>query len=273
VGNSVIKGNRGELTSALPIFAGGGVIDMNANSGGIHVGNGVPTLVENSKITDNSVAATDPAGAPVAIDGGMLVGDSPLTMRSSVIRNNAVTATIATSANGPGGGAFEVDGPATITSTLIADNPVVITSAGGLAAATAAVAVFDFSANPRLVVISGSQITGNSVHVSTATGVATVQGVGLINNGLLELRGVLIRANSGRATGAHTTAQGGGIWNGALLSGPPVELTLRGSQVTGNSLSAGAGGVVQGAGLYTTSAVTRAGFLIARNTPDQCFGC
>ncbi len=68
-------------------------------------------------------------------------------------------------------------------------------------------------------------------------------------------------------------AQGGGIWNGVLLSGPPVKLTLARTAVTRNAVTGSKRITVHGGGLFTTSPVTLTQSLIARNRPDQCFGC
>jgi hypothetical protein len=47
---------------------------MNANAGGIHVGDGIPTTVKNTAITGNSATATDTQGEPISIDAGVIVG-------------------------------------------------------------------------------------------------------------------------------------------------------------------------------------------------------
>jgi Right handed beta helix region len=279
VGDSAVSGNRAELTSSLPIFAADGetVIDMNAHGGGVHVsGGGVPARFDHTVISGNSVRVTDPVGEPLGFDAAMLVdADSSLTMRDSVISHNTVTVTVATTADvGPSGTALELGGSARISNTRITDNHVTVTSPDGVAGATGGVAVYNFSDEPpEQVVIADSVISDNTARAFSTTGSATVQGVGVLNNSLLELRDVVVRGNSGHARGPEATAQGGGIWNGVLLSGPPVELTLRRTRVVENSLSTSAGGTVQGAGLSTTEPVTLQDSVIARNRPDQCFGC
>ena len=279
VRDSAVNGNRAELTSSLPIFAADGetVIDMNAHGGGVHVsGGGVPARFDHTVISGNSVRVTDPVGEPLGFDAAMLVdADSSLTMRDSVISHNTVTVTVATTADvGPSGTALELGGSARISNTRITDNHVTVTSPDGVAGATGGVAVYNFSDEPpEQVVITDSVIANNTARAFSTTGSATVQGVGVLNNSLLELRGVVVRGNSGHARGPEATAQGGGIWNGVLLSGPPVELTLRRTRVIENSLSTSAGGTIQGSGLYTTEPVTLQDSVIARNRPDQCFGC
>jgi hypothetical protein len=272
VRNSVVNNNSASLTSALPSFAGGDLIDMNSNSGGIHVGDGVPTKIDNTEINGNSVTATDLFGEPNAFDAGMLVGDSPLTMRNSTISGNQVTTTSATS-EGPGGSALELDGGGTISHTRITGNTATAFSPGGAAAVNGGLAVLNFNDDPQLVTMQDSVISGNTATASSTTGSATVQGGGIFNNSLLELHNVQVRDNSATATGPSGVAQGGGIWNGVELSPPPVQLTLKHTTVTGNSLNGSPGVTVQGGGLFTTLPVTLTHSLIARNSPDQCFGC
>ncbi len=79
---SRVNRNRANLTSSLPSFAGDGVIELSANSGAIHVGDGVPTRVDSSELADNVVTANDPRGEVLAVDSAMRVGDSPLVMRT-----------------------------------------------------------------------------------------------------------------------------------------------------------------------------------------------
>ena len=118
------------------------------------------------------------------------------------------------------------------------------------------------------MLVRDSVISGNNVTVSSTTGSATVQGVGITNNGVLELRNTRISDNTGTATGPTGDAQGGGIWNGALLFGSPsAELTMRDSKITHNKLSGSAGIALQGGGLFTTFPVTLTHSNISGNVP------
>ena len=99
VQDSVVSNNSASLTSNLPSFYGGALINMNANAGGIHVGTGIPTTVENTAITGNSATATDLQGEPDAIDAGMNVGDSPIVIQNTQIDGNQDTTTSATTAD------------------------------------------------------------------------------------------------------------------------------------------------------------------------------
>jgi hypothetical protein len=151
-----------------------------------------------------------------------------------------------------------------------------VTSTRGPAAVNGALAANSFDNNPEPLVISDSVISGNLATVSSSTGSATVQGVGIFTNTLLELRHVHVSGNIGKATGVTTLAQGGGIYNsnvpGSGYSGPPG-LTMVDTTVTRNSLIVDAGSTVQGAGLFTAAPVTLTDSRITLNTPDQCFGC
>ena len=267
-------GNSVGLTTIRQLANGGKLIDMNANSGGIHVGDSVPTIVDHTAITGNSVLTRGLRGEAVAFDSAMLVGDSKLTMSDSNISGNKVSATMATTADtGPAGTTLELDDGGRISDTSITDNTTAVESARGVAGnAGAGLAVYNFSNDPRLVTVSGGVIGGNYATARTLRGSATVQGVGVLNNSLLDLRGVRV-THSGRATGPACVAQGGGIWNGVLLSGPPVKLTLAHTAVTRNAVTGSKRITVHGGGLFTTSPVTLTQSLIARNRPDQCFGC
>ena len=105
-------------------------------------------------------------------------------------------------------------------------------------------------------------------------GAATIQGVGLANNGELTLTNVDVERNHGVATGLSGAAQGGGIWNGQLFGGPDSPLTLVDSQVKGNVLDGSQGVTLQGGGIFTPGfPLTLTGSSVKHNTPDDCFGC
>jgi hypothetical protein len=274
VKNTMVNGNSAQLTSALPVFAGAAVIEMNANSGGIHVSAGVPTTVANSTISANSVSADDPSGEPLAFDSAMVIEDSPVTMRNTQIIGNQLTATVATEADvGAGGSALELDGGGTIANSHITGNVMTVISASGNAAVTGALAVLNYTDDPRLVTVQSSVISGNTASASSTSGSANVHGAGIYNNSLLELRNVQVSNNVANAMAPFGTAEGGGIWNGIELTGPPVTLTLENTSVIHNSVTGSSGITVQGGGLFTSEPVTLTNSRIARNTPDQCFGC
>jgi hypothetical protein len=272
VSNTTVTGNSASLTTNLPKFAGGQLIGLNANSGGIHVGDGVPTTVDGTVIADNSVSADGPHAEADAIDAAMNVGDSPLNMRDSTISGNRLTGLLATNADsGSDGGAVEADGGGTISNTHITGNTVTVISPNGVAGnAGAGLAAFNNEA--RLLTVSDSVISGNTAIARTSTGSATVTGVGILNESLLKLDRVVVSGNDGTAIGPSGTVQGGGIWNSTDFSGP-VQLTLDNTAVTHNSLTGSPGVTLQGGGLFTTLPVTLHDSVISGNTPDQCFGC
>jgi hypothetical protein len=272
--DSTVSANRSSLTTNLPSFAQGELISDGANAGGIHIGDGIPTTVSDTNIIGNTASSTDPNGEATAIDAGMLIGDSPLTMQDVRVIGNQTLNRVATSADiGPGGSTLELDGPGTLSHLLLLGNLSRETSQDGLASDAGALAVFNFTGDPEPVTVQDSVISGNDTESGSATGQATVQGSGVFNNSLLTLDGVTVSANVGRANGNGGFAQGGGIWNGVDLSGPPVELSLDHSAVVRNALLASPGIEAQGGGLFTTSPVTLDHTVIAANRPDQCVGC
>ena len=271
--NSVVSNNSASLTSMLPARVGGKAIEMNANSGGIHVGDGVPTTIDQTRLEANSVTATDAIGEPVAFDAAMLVGGSRLVMTRSVVIGNHVTGASATSADvGPGGSAIELDGGGTISGTRITGNTAEAVSPSGIAAVNGGLAVLNFNHDPKPVLVRDTLISGNTAVASSRTGSAWVMGGGVMNGSLLRLLRVRITGNAGKSTGPKGVAQGGGIWNGKFTDSP-VRLELSNTIVVGNSLRASRGVKVQGAGLFTTARVKLGHSRIARNSPDQCAGC
>ncbi len=275
VNNSSVTGNSAGLTTNLPKFAGGQLIGLNANSGGIHVGDGVPTTVDGTVIKDNSASADGPYGEADAIDAAMNVGDSPLTMRDSTISGNRLTDDLATNADsGSDGSAVEADGGGIISNAHITGNTVTVVSPNGVAGnAGAGLAALHSDNDARLLTVSDSVISGNTAIARTSTGSATITGVGILNDSLLKLDRVVVSGNDGTAIGPSGTAQGGGIWNSTDISGPPVQLTVDNTTVTHNSLAGSPGVTLQGGGLFTTLPVTLHDSVISGNTPDQCFGC
>jgi hypothetical protein len=273
VKDSVITDNTAALTSGLPSFFGGQFQNLNANSGGIVVGPGIPATVDNTSMTDNSAIAHDPNGEPSAIDAAMHVNDGPLIMSNSFIaRNQAITDALTSADVGPAGSAIEADGGGTISNTAIIENYATMDTPNGAAAVNGGLGVFG---NTSLLTIRNSTISRNTATALSTTGSASVQGAGVFNDGLLELINSRIAENSGTATAPAGEAQGGGVWNGDEFTGPPVQLTLQNTAIIRNSLTASPGLMVQGAGLFTTppATTTLTHALIAHNTPDQCFGC
>lgn len=224
-------------------------------------------------MTGNVASAVDPVGQAVAFDSALLVNDSPLTMRDAVISGNRVTQDSATTADvGFGGTAVELDGGGTISDTQITHNSSEIKSDDAVAGVGGALGAFDFSGDPKPVSVRDTVIKDTTATASSPSGTATVQGAGITNDTILELRAVEVRDNVGVATAPHGFAQGGGVFNSDVFGTPP-QLTLIDSVVRGNILHASNGLEVHGGGLFTTFPVTVTRTRIARNEPDQCAGC
>jgi hypothetical protein len=271
--SSSITSNAVVLSSTLPyLLAGGGTIDMNANSGGIHVGDGASVMIDDTRIDGNSIVAEDTNGEPAGFDGGMCIcGDSSLVLRRSSVSGNRVVANVfSTEDAGASGSALEFDGFAMIDHARVSGNRVSVTSASGTAGALGAISAFS---QDQASVISHSVISGNSMSAFSPAGVATVIGGGIVNNGLLDLRNDQILGNSGIATGLAGFAQGGGIWNALLFFDPPVVLALHGAIVADNTLWASTGLDRQGGGIFTDFPVVLDHSQVTRNDPDQCVGC
>jgi hypothetical protein len=269
--NTAVEGNTSRLTSAFPIQAqDGSRIDMNANAGGIHVGDGIATTIIGSDITANVTTASDANGEPSGIDSGMIVGDSPLVLLNSQVNRNLVATMSATTADvGPLGSALEADGPTSIINSSISGNVATSTSPDGDASISNG--LITIGTDP--VTVQDSRIAGNLSVAHSGGGSATVLGGAVFNNSRLRMRGVVIDHNVAAAQGPAGFAQGGGIWNGVDLAGPPVELTLTDSRVTHNILHASNSITAQGGGIFTTLPVTLNDSVVAQNEPDQCVGC
>ena len=264
--NSVVTGNTASLRSLLP-----GGLEMIANGGGVHVGDDSDVAIDNTRIDANTVIVDDPAGQPSGFDAGMIVGASTLTLRNSTVNNNRVIANVAaTDDNGASGGAIELDGTATIENAHITGNTTTVTSSAGNAAAIGALQTFGQDAQS---VVSNTVISDNTARASSSNGAASVLGAGVANNGLLELRNVLIARNVAAAIGPTGFAQGAGIWNGLIFNSPPVQLALVNTRVEQNTITGSSGINVAGAGLFTQFQVTLTNSPVKQNTPDDCFGC
>jgi hypothetical protein len=268
--DSRVSDNSAEVSSAVP--SGAGETQL-AVGGGIHVQGSASGTVRSTTITGNSVSSTNAVGDADAFSGG-LHADGPIVLRDSTVSNNSVRATTATGSTGRASGdsgAGEINADSTISDTRFTGNSVTATSSAGVAHAAAGAIVT--AAFDRMT-ISDSVIRANRLTATTTTGSSTVQGGGISNIGVLTLRGTSVSDNGGTASGPSGLAQGGGIWNGSVPNGPSLtQFALLDSEVTHNALTATSGITVQGGGLFTSFPVTLQNSVIAKNSPDQCFGC
>jgi hypothetical protein len=126
-------------------FAGNSVTVTSA-AGNVNAGAGAMIFsgtIGNSTITDNQVAATSPHGTVLLAGGGITAGDGGVTLRSTRITRNSITAT-ATGGTAQGGGIYDTpvpDGPpggplvlqqSTVTANSITASSGVTVSGGGV---------------------------------------------------------------------------------------------------------------------------------------------
>ena len=113
-----------------------------------------------------------PVAKAGGIDVAMNVGDSPLTMRNSIISGNKLFSIAGTTADtGAAGNALELDGGGIISNTSITDNTTTIVSPGGVAGnAGAGLVMLNFNNDARLVTVIGGAISGNTAIAKTAAG-------------------------------------------------------------------------------------------------------
>jgi hypothetical protein len=275
--NSNIDGNAANLTSSIPhpYPLQGGPDQSNAFSGGIHMNDGVVASIRNSTLNGNSVNVSNPVGEPFGADAAMCsCGSATLTLENAQVRDNSVNVNVVTTADsGPSGaGALEVDSDAAIRNVQFTGNSTNVTAANGDAGALGALLFLFGGENPPT--IADSSISDNVATVTAPHGAATIQGVGLTNNGPLTLTNVDVERNHGVATGLSGYARGGGIWNGELFGGPESPLTLVGSQVKNNVLEGSPGVSLQGGGIFTAGfPLTLTNSMVKHNAPEDCFGC
>jgi hypothetical protein len=267
-----VNGNVASLTSTLPFEVPDGTLDMNANGGGVHTGDGSTLSIDGVTFRQNSVSVDDPNGEPYAFDAALHPGDGPLVLRNSVLDGNSVLANVASTEDvGPSGSAIDLVAAGTVENLRITGNTTVVTSHAGTAGANGAVYAGAAGSDP--LVIEDSQLSGNTVHASANGGPVQILGGGITNDGLLVLRNDLVAGNTATADGATGFARGGGIWSGHLFNGGNVRLTLDDTAVLRNTLTGSSGIELSGGGLFTDQPVTLSNAQVARNAPDQCVGC
>jgi fibronectin-binding autotransporter adhesin len=253
----------------------GGINDNNALGGGVFLADGSSAELRYTDLIGNRTTVMTPRGEPFGGDAALCAcGEVLLVLDHVTIANNVLTVTTAGTADqGPSGGIVEADGPATITHTRIVDNHTRMATPHGDAWALSTVLFFYFGGSPTPT-MSDSVISGNTVTAIAPEGEGKVEGVGLTDNGPLQLRRVRVTRNTGTVRAATGYAHGGGIWNGSSFAGSDSALTLNRTLVAGNVLRSTADLPLQGAGIYTPGfPVPRTHSRIVRNVPDQCVGC
>src|ERR1700759_934734 len=176
VQRTIVSHNTSSLRSTFPVFGDDGeVINMVSNAGGIHVGDSFPTTVQDTAIVDNAATASDPSGEPNAIDGAMLVGASPLTLRdASVSFNRTLTTNATTADSGANGGPLELAGGGQLTHVSMIGN-VSKTSSPGDAAIIGGVGIFANDNGVEPVTVRDSVFRDHSAEADSQAGL--VQGL------------------------------------------------------------------------------------------------
>jgi len=266
--SSSVVDNSTTLAAGLPdtvgTVAGGGGIFLNENAAASTIGNTV--------ILGNSTTMTNSVGSATAFAGGVNTINE-LTLTNVLVAGNHVSATSLPGSTGNAdgsSGAGEING--TFSNIQLIGNTVTVRSAAGIASAEGGASVFDGGT------ITNGVIDGNHVDVSSPSGSVSVSGGGIFAAVDLSLSNSTVRGNTVVAAGPSGTVLGGGIYDVAFpfgQDGPPGgPLALLNSAVTGNVLTGSAGLTLQGGGVYTQGEpLTLTGSVVARNVPDQCFGC
>jgi hypothetical protein len=276
--NSLVAGNHATLAAGLPTS-----VEQLANGGGMHITSGVTAAaIRNTIIAGNAVSMTNTVGDAVAFSGGIHVDlDVDFTMTGSLVARNSVkvsTSGYPGDAHGDsGGGQFLGQ----ISHSHISGNTVYADASSGNAFALAG-AGWVLADLP--VTIADSVMAQNHIRAASSTGSASVMGGGLVLDNAPDvpgdagvvLRNSTVSRNSANARGTSGVAQGGGIFDAAVPPNGPFgsPLTLTNSSIIGNVLTASPSIPLQGGGLYLRDQpLTLNNSVIARNVPDQCFGC
>ena len=266
--SSSVVDNSTTLAAGLPSF-----VQMEAGGGGIFVSeNATAASISNTMILRNSATMTNSVGDATAFSGGLHTNIT-IALSNDTLAGNHVNATTLPGSTGNAdgsSGAGEING--TFRNIQLIGNTVTVRSAAGIASAEGGASIWDGGS------ITNGVIDGNHVDVSSPSGSVSVSGGGIFAAVDLSLSGSTVRGNTVVATGPSGTVFGGGIYDVAFPFGPDGPpggpLVLQNSALTNNVLAASAGVTRQGGGLYTQGEpLTLTGSVIARNVPDQCFGC
>ena len=247
VEDSVVSGNTSFVAAAVPSFFPFDVVE--ANAGGIYLPGGSSTTIRRSRISGNTVVASDTAG-DVEAEAGGIDSDGALLMVDSSVDHNTATGSVPADS----GFIVEADG-------------------GGLQI-------------QGVTTLRDSRVTDNALSATSATGTAFGSGGGIFNLGAsLTLERTVVTANSAAATGLGGVNLGGGIGN-VQFFGPAPELTVIDSVVAANRLAASPGIPSQGGGIFNLEVTSPFPFVtgnpfpatltktvVEGNKPDQCAGC
>ncbi len=266
VTGSKVSANRVSLNTALPDS-----VDQLAIGGGVQVGGAVSAVrMKRTKVSRNSVRATNHTGSADAESGGFnsAIVDIPFSFTKTVFAGNRVSAVALDKRRGD---ATVDTGGATLAGTMsgvrVSGNTAEARSSGGSATATGGGGLI-FGRMTRSVA------SGNTARALGPHGRAVAAAGGLeVDVKGLTLRQSLVRNNQSVARGRRGSSRGGGIFDARLYSkGGP--LALIGSDVISNAARGSAGIGRRGGGVFVRGHKTKLiRSSLARNEPDQCFGC
>jgi hypothetical protein len=244
-------------------------------SAGVHIKGGAESAsISNSTISGNTATLTNSAGNASVGHGGLqidLCWPCAVTLSSDAINDNSVTATATGPSGDATGGSSAGEFGGTLKNVQVTGNTLHVGSAAGNATVEAGATIFDGGT------IINSLIGSNHVHASAPHGSVDVRGGGINAFGPTTLRNSTVSKNTVTATGTSGNVRGGGIYDVAFSKGPNGppggRLTLQHSTVRDNTLS-GAGLLLQGGGIFAQGEpVTLTHSSITQNVPDQCVGC
>ena len=256
ISESVITGNRADPQTTDPFC---GFPCAFALGGGIF--NAGTLTVTDTRITDNVSGSTaaDPSVASSAAGGGIVNGfQGSLTILRSFVTDNRAAVSPPNGRN-TDGGAISSSGSLTVEDSVIGGNRsdveasvpssffsdfVQEANAGGL-----------YLAPGTTTTVSGSRISGNSVHSSNTAGDAAAEAGGIDSDGSLLLAESIVENNAAVATvpassGFLAETDGGGIQVQGVT-------TVRDSRILNNSLSSTSEtglALASGGGLFSLSA-------------------
>jgi hypothetical protein len=239
-------------------------------SAGIHVnGNANTATITNTTISSNAATVTNSLGNATVVSGGLKT-DIDATLINDSITDNTITAmTLLGSSGNAVGRSGAGEMGGTLNNVRLTGNSIHVSSATGNATALGGASVFDDGT------ITNSLIGNNRVDASAPLGAVDVRGGGVTIFGSTALRNSTVSGNTVNADGASGSANGGGIYDGFNPDGPSGgALVLQHSSITDNGLSGSAGIPLHGGGIFLQGQpITTSNSLISGNNPDQCFGC
>jgi hypothetical protein len=184
--NSSVDHNQ---VHASLVSAVGGLVFTDA--GGVEADN-IATIT-NTRIVDNSLDATAPAGTVIAVGGGLAVGfHFGVTVRDSLIARNIVTATSAGGTPIGAGGGVENFGQLTLERTVVTNNAGTANGASGIAHGGGISNETFPGDSPPLLTLTDSVVTANNLGASPGV---TPQGGGLFTTSPATLTRTVVAGN------------------------------------------------------------------------------